>query len=66
MLENAVTCHGFTLTGVPMQQMEGLCDRVVTVLTQLADASKELLDMQRMRTIIKNQMLQILNQVSCG
>ena len=62
VLENAVTCFGFTFCGVPTECMEGLCGRVQEVLAGLCEGRREL-DMQRMHTIIKNQMLQILNQV---
>lgn len=62
VFENTVSCFGFTFSGVPTGQMSGLCGRAQEVLVGLADGKQEL-DIKRMHTIIKNQMLQIVNQV---
>ena len=63
VLENAETCFGFTFGGVPMEMMSGLCGKVKEVMEGLTQGTREL-DRGRMATVIKNQMLQIQNQVS--
>lgn len=62
VLENAETCFGFTFSGVPTEKMDGVCGKVEQVMAELSSGRREL-DMRRMVTIIKNQILQILNQV---
>ena len=66
VLENAETCFGFTFSGVPTDKLEALQGRVCQVIGKLTSGEREL-DTARMHTIIKHQMLSILNQVSgCG
>lgn len=61
-MENAESCFGFTFSGCPVGKISGLCERVGQVMSELGSGSREL-EMGRMKTIVKNQMLQILNQV---
>ena len=64
VLENAVTCFGFTFRGVPTEKMGGLRERVCRVIGELAGGEGRGLEMERMHTIIKKKILDILNQVS--
>lgn len=61
VMENAESCFGFTFSGCPVGKISGLCERVGQVMSELGSGSREL-EMGRMKTIVKNQMLQILNQ----
>ncbi len=63
MLENAETCFGFTFCGAPTGKMEGLRERACQVIRELTNGEREL-ELPRMHAIIKNQILNILNQVS--
>ena len=62
VLENAETCIGFKFCGVPTEKLGAIAGKVVAVLGSLAGGTREL-DVERMTTIIKNKMIDILNQV---
>jgi len=62
VLENSETCLGFTFSGVPVEQMQDLCDRVRQVLAELADGKREL-EMERMGIIIQKEIIDTFDSV---
>jgi hypothetical protein len=62
VLENSETCFGFTFCGVPIEKIARLCGMVDGVMADLGSGQRKL-DLTRMTTIVKNQILRIMNQV---